>query len=158
MKQTFNQYIGRAARHLVKLVVIIAVIFAVMYFTDTLAISLSELVSWRGAVLLIALVGISAAYPLYGFGSYIVQGSLTADRGAIEQALSACQYAPTEEREGVIVCRATTLWRRVRNVGDDAIVLRQVGANSIEISGQRREAEQLRFTIGGYRNLAGGNE
>ncbi len=150
----FTKYMGRAARHLIKLVVIIAVIFAVMYFTDTLAISLAELVGWRGAVLLVALVGISAAYPLYGFGSYVVQGSLSADRKAIEQALAACQYVPTEEREGVLVCRATTLWRRLRSAGDDAIELRQVGENSIEISGQRREVEQLRFTIGGYRNLA----
>ena len=153
-KGGFSRYIGRAVRHLVKLVVIIAVIFAVMYFTDTLAISLAELAGWRGAVLLVALVGISAAYPLYGFGTYTVQGSLAADRKAIEQALAACQYATTEEKDGVLVCRATTLWRRLRSAGDDAIELREVGENRIEISGQRREAEQLRFTIGGYRNLA----
>ena len=153
-KGGFSRYIGRALRHLVKLVVIIAVIFAVMYFTDTLAISLGELVGWRGAVLLFALVVISATYPLYGFGTYIVEGSLDADREAINRALTACQYAPTEERGGVVVCRATTLWRRVRTAGDDAIELRQVGENSIEIKGLRREAEQLRFSIGGYKNLA----
>ena len=153
-KGGFSRYIGRTLRHLVKLVVIIAVIFAVMYFTDTLAISLGELVGWRGAVLLFALVVISATYPLYGFGTYIVEGSLDADREAINRALTACQYAPTEERGGVVVCRATTLWRRVRTAGDDAIELRQVGENSIEIKGLRREAEQLRFSIGGYKNLA----
>ncbi len=151
---SFSRYIGRAIRHLLKLVVIIAVIFAVMYFTDTLAISLGELVGWRGAVLLFALVVISATYPLYGFGTYIVEGSLDADREAINRALTACQYAPTEERGGVVVCRATTLWRRLRSAGDDAIELRQMGENSIEIKGLRREAEQLRFSIGGYKNLA----
>lgn len=153
-KDGFSRYIGRALRHLLKLVVIIAALFAIMYYTNTLAISLGELMGWRGVVLLIALVVISAAYPLYGFGTYIVEGSLGADREAIYKALAACQYAPTEEREGVMVCRATTLWRRVRTAGDDAIELRQVGENSIEIAGLRREAEQLRFTIGGYKNLA----
>lgn len=151
---SFSRYIGRALRHLLKLAVIIAALFAIMYFTDTLAISLGELVGWRGAVLLFALVVISATYPLYGFGTYIVEGSLDADREAINRALTACQYAPTEERGGVVVCRATTLWRRVRTAGDDAIELRQVGENSIEIKGLRREAEQLRFSIGGYKNLA----
>lgn len=153
-KDGFSRYIGRAIRHLVKLVVTIAALFAIMYFTDTLAISLGELVGWRGAVLLFALVVISATYPLYGFGTYIVEGSLDADREAINRALTACQYAPTEERGGVVVCRATTLWRRVRAAGDDAIELRQMGENSIEIKGLRREAEQLRFTIGGYKKLA----
>lgn len=151
---SFSRYIGRALRHLLKLAVIIAALFAIMYFTDTLAISLGELVGWRGAILLFALVVISATYPLYGFGTYIVEGSLNADREAINRALTACQYAPTEERGGVVVCRATTLWRRVRTAGDDAIELRQVGENSIEIKGLRREAEQLRFSIGGYKNLA----
>ena len=153
-KDGFSRYIGRAIRHLVKLVVIIAALFAIMHFTDTLAISLGELVGWRGAVLLIALVVISATYPLYGFGTYIVEGSLSADREAINRALTACQYTPTEERAGVVVCRATTLWRRLRTAGDDAIELRQVGENSIEIKGLRREVEQLRFSIGGYKNLA----
>lgn len=151
---SFSRYIGRALRHLLKLAVTIAALFAIMYFTDTLAISLGELVGWRGAILLFALVVISATYPLYGFGTYIVEGSLNADREAINRALTACQYAPTEERGGVVVCRATTLWRRVRTAGDDAIELRQVGENSIEIKGLRREAEQLRFSIGGYKNLA----
>ncbi len=153
-KGGFSRYIGRAVRHLVKLVVIIAILFVAMHYTNTLAISLAELVGWRGVVLLVALVAISATYPLYGFGKYLVQGSLSADRKAIEQALSACQYAPMEERDGVVICRATTLWRRIRTAGDDAIELRQVGENTIEITGLRREAEQLRFTIGGYKNLA----
>lgn len=153
MEKNFLKYLGRALRHLLKLVVVIALLFAVMYFTNTLAIPLAELVGWRGAVLLVALVGISAAFPLYGFGTYVVEGSLVADRKAIERALSACQYALVGEHGGVLVCRATTLWRRVRSAGDDAIELRQVGENTIEISGLRREAEQLRFSISGYKNL-----
>lgn len=150
------KYFGKAARHFLRLAILIGLLFAVMYLTNTLAISPAELVGSRGLILLVAMVAISAAWPSYGFASYEIYGSLVEHRAVIDSALAAGGYAPESSNEREVVYRATSAAKRLRYFGgDDRIVVSAGGQSTIVVSGVRREAEQARFRISGL--LAAGN-
>ncbi len=143
---------GRAVRHFVRLTVLVGLIFGVMYATKTLAIEPADLVGTRGVVLLVALVLISAAYPLYGFSTASVRASLTEDREQIVEALFRGGYTLAAEREGEMIFRASSGLKRLVQLGDDAVVVSQQERGNISISGMRKEVENARFRIGGYIN------
>lgn len=150
------KYFGKAVRHFLKLTILIGLLFAVMYLTNTLAISPSELLGSRGLILLVAMVAISAAWPSYGFASYEIYGSLTEHRAVIDSALAAGGYAPESSNSSEVVYRATGVGKRLRYFGgDDRIVVSARGEKTIVVSGVRRETEQARFRISGL--LAAGN-
>lgn len=152
MKQTFNQYMGRAVRHLVRLTVLVGLIFGVMYATNTLAIEPADLLGTRGIILLVAIVLISAAYPLYGFSTASVRASMTEDREQIVEALLRGGYTLSFEREGEMLFRASSGLKRLVQLGDDAVVVRQTDDHNLTVSGQRKEVENARFRITGYIN------
>lgn len=149
-KQTMGQYLGRAVRHLLKLTLIVGALFAIMYLTGTLGVEPAELLGTRGVILVVAMVAISALFPLYGFDTVVVEGSVEGDRRAIVEALARGGYGLVGCDGGVLEFRARGLAKRLRYVGgDDRIVVRSVGERAIEISGIRREVEQARFRIVG---------
>lgn len=151
MKKSNNvgQYASRAAKHFLKLTVLMALLFGVMILTDTLAVGPRQLLGYRGAILLVAMVGISLAYPLYGFMSVRLQASLSDHRREIMEAMAQSGYTLHSEEEGVMIFRASGVWKRLVNVGDEALTLRQAGEGAVELSGVRKEVENARFRIAG---------
>lgn len=150
---SFEKYIGRAVRHLVRLTVLVGLIFGVMYATNTLAIAPADLLGTRGIILLVALVVISAAYPLYGFSTASVRASMAEDREQIVEALLRGGYSLSFECEGEMVFRAASGLKRLVQLGDDTIVVKQTDSYNLTISGLRKEVENARFRIGGYINV-----
>lgn len=145
-----GEYIGRALRHFVKLVLLVAVLFGIMYLTGTLAVAPSDLVGSRGFALLVAVVAISAAYPSYGFTSYTVEGSFEQSLPTIHKAMLACGYKSVGHTSEEVTFGATSPLKRLRYLGgDDRIVVSKMDEGHICISGVRREAEQARFRICG---------
>ena len=106
MKQTAKQYLGKAVRHFLKLAILIGLLFEAMYFTGTLAITPADLVGWRGGVLLVALVGISALWPFYGFMERRISGSLKNDRNIIVEAMARGGYVLQSEGPEELLFRA----------------------------------------------------
>lgn len=149
-KQSLGVYLLRAVKHLVKLIVLVALLVAVMYFTKTLAVAPADLLGTRGVILGIAVLVIAAAYPLYGFSTASARASLTDNRTEIVEALARSGYTLTSEGEDEMVFRATSGLKRLMQMGDDAIVLKQQEWGNISISGVRKEVENVRFRIEGY--------
>lgn len=148
-----KKYVGRALRHLLKLSVWMVVLFALMYVTDTLAITPEAFLGYRGLVLLVALVAISLAYPAYGFSNVVVRASAQRDRALIQQAMEMSGYQQvgvTEECADLY--RTKSPLKRLISAGDDAITVTPVGEDSIEIAGLRKEVEGVRFRIVGLMN------
>lgn len=144
-----GQYITRAIKHFVKMMLLIVGIYALMYYTNTLAITQEELLGTRGIVLLVALVALSAAYPSYGFITRTSKASLTLNREAILRAFSQSGYTLTGESKDELIFRASAPLKRIRYMGDDAVTVRQMDDNHIAISGIRKEVVQVEFRISG---------
>lgn len=142
-------FVGRAARHFVRMTLLVALLFAVMYYTDTLGVEPSELLGTRGIILAVALVAISAYYPVYGFDTVVVVGDIVRDRSTIVEALARGGYTLTSAKDGELCFRGSTLKRLRYAGGDDKVWIRRCGEGQIEISGIRREVEQARFRIVG---------
>lgn len=148
-----RKIVGRALRHLLKLVVMMGALIGVMYATKTLAVSPAEILGAKGGILIVAMVAISVAFPFYGFSSARVYASMKEHRAEIFQAMEMSGYQQVgETEEGAQIYRAKSLWKRLVNVGDDVLTLTPVGADAVEISGLRKEVEAVRFRITGLVN------
>lgn len=153
-KQSFGIYALRAAKHLVKLVVLVGALFGIMYATGTLGIAPEELLGTRGLILLVALVVISAAYPAYGFMTALARASLEQHRELIIEALHRGGYSLVAENKEEMRFRATSALKRLVQMGDDEIVVRQAEWDNLTIYGIRKEVENARFRIEGLVNRA----
>lgn len=148
-----RKYVSRALRHLLKLTVWMVILFALMYVTDTLAITPKAFLGYRGIVLLVAMVAISLAYPTYGFSNVVVHASAKRDRALIQQAMEMSDYRQVGvTEEGAEIYRTKSPIKRLISAGDDAITVTPVGEDSIEIAGLRKEVEGVRFRIVGLMN------
>lgn len=144
-----GQYILRAIKHFVKMMVLIVGIYALMSATDTLGITQEELFGTKGIVLIVALVVLSAAYPSYGFVTRSIRGSLSLNREAILRAFNHNGYTLRSESENEWIFRASGPLKRLIHLGDDSVTLRRVDDNHFEISGIRKEVVQVEFRISG---------
>ena len=153
MKQTAKQYLGKAARHFLKLAILIGLLFAAMYFTGTLAITPADLVGWRGGVLLVALVGISVLWPFYGFMERRISGSLKSDRNIIVEAMARGGYVLQSEGPEELLFRAEAPLKRLTAMGDDGVWVRNIegSVESFEIGGLRKAVADAEFRIAALR-------
>lgn len=149
MKQTPIQYLLRAVLYLLRMTVLIVAIYLVMDATDTLAVHYNELLGTRGLILAVALLGISIAYPSYGYVSRTARASFGADRAAIIRAFGHIGYALHSEESDRMTFRASGIFKRVWNLGDDKIVVRPIDEQTIEVSGLRKEVVQVIYHIAG---------
>ncbi len=154
MNKNISRYVGRALRHLLKLVVMVAVLIGVMAVTKTLATSPSEMLSsGKGVILVAFMVAISLAFPFYGFSNVRVQVKMKEQEGLILQALEMCGYQLVHKSEdGVQTYRTKSIVKHITSVGDDVLTIRVVGDDAIEIAGMRKSVEALRWRIVGLLN------
>lgn len=153
-KLGFRVYALRAVKHFVRMTVLIGALFGIMYATGTLGISPEEIVGTRGLILLVALVGISVVYPFYGFMTASARSQIVENRAQIVEALQRGGYTLVAERESEMHFRATSGLKRLIQLGDDEIVVKQGEWNNVTICGMRKEVENARFRIEGLVNRA----
>ena len=77
---------------------------------------------------------------------------MTEDREQIVEALLRGGYTLSFEREGEMLFRASSGLKRLVQLGDDAVVVRQTDDHNLTVSGLRKEVENARFRITGYIN------
>lgn len=147
--KNYLQYLLRAVKHLLKMAALVVVIYLVMDATDTLGIQQNELLGTKGLILAVALVVLSAAYPSYGFVSRTARASFVADREAIIRAFGHSGYALHSESKDEMVFRASGLFKRLWNLGDDRVVVRPLDEQNVELSGLRKEVVQVAYHIVG---------
>ena len=144
----------RSVKYFVHLCVLCAAVILVMYVAGLLAVAPGELpallfASWRGWVLMAAIVILSAAYPFTGFVTRRVEGYLEEDRERIVNAFRAEGVELSGEDGEGMTFRAANPLRRLWLHLDDEGRGAQFG-QWIELSGQRRTVVRVAPRLEAY--------
>ena len=148
------QNILRSVKYFLHLCVLcVAVIFA-MHFAGLLAVPLPELPallfsSWRGWVLVTAVVVLSAAYPFTGFITRRVEGDIDEDRERIVNAFRNEGFTLVSQDDEGLTFRAVSPLRRLWLHLDDEVRVAQFG-QWIELAGQRRTVARVAPRLAAY--------
>lgn len=147
-------YITRALKYFVKLVIIIALVLGVLAALGMLSVRGTMLletlfVSWRGAVLLGALVLFSAMYPKISFATVGVRGNLESHRDDVINAFATYGYSLSHEDGNGMVFRANSTLRRVLWQFDDAVKVSQ-NDRYIQIEGTKKIVPRVELRLNAY--------
>lgn len=145
-------YIRRAAGYLVKLILLVAVLYLLMYVTGTARVSAQVMLtglfsSINGMLLLGALVLLAAFYPRFGYISRTVKADITEDREMIINAFHSDNYITDKETAGEsITFRSGSLFRRIWLTFDDKVTVK-ASEEGIIIEGLRKEVVYAQFRM-----------
>ncbi len=142
-----KKYFVRAAKYIVQLTVLFAVLFTLMKLTGTATHDgFSDIfASARGIAMLATLFLLSFLYPVFGFVSRTVKADIAADRDKIIQALAMCGYDLDSESDGSMLFRAGTA-KRVMLLWEDGITIAR-DDNYITMSGVRSQVVKAEFRL-----------
>ncbi len=147
------KYLVRAIKYFLMLTVLFVVVTFFMRFTGALELSFEEqmaiFMANGGALKFAFLVVLSALYPLFGYVTRGVDGDTVENRDQIIVAMEASGFSLKEERDGKMIFRANTLFRRILFLFEDDIVVEQNGAN-IQIEGVRRGVVYVVYCLDGF--------
>ena len=151
-------YFIRALKYFVFLLVMLVVMVWIMTLLDkNITMSVWEYIGYKfrgegGMIMLLALVVLSALYPLFGYMRKRVPScNLKEDEVRIHNAMLVYGFKYVGERDGVQVYRTMGILRRVMLRFEDTIELRQVG-DSVEFYGLRSQVARVTFQLQGYLN------
>ena len=159
--KTFT-YIKRSVKFLIALFVLYAAAMWIMVRTGHTMLSPREmatvlLMSWRGRILIGAVVVWAAIYPKVGFVRRLCEADIEADREQIENAFIRSGYLPVKAENGRLTFRAANFFRRVRLLFEDEVtVTRENGGVAIE--GIRRSVAEAEMRLNTYLQNAKRNE
>ena len=148
------KYFIRSLKYFVALCVICVAILALMLATGTSALTLDQTVyvmfhTSRYATLFAAIVVLAALYPKFGFVVRKVEGDVEENRQQIVNALHSSGFKLVDEQEGVMMFRASTLWRRLLMLGEDEIRVSQYG-QWVRLEGIRRGVARAAYRLDSY--------
>lgn len=144
-------YIVRAAKYLIWLALLFALVFALMVSTGTSRVGAGEALhelfgSSRGMLMIAAIVVLALLYPRFGFTRRSVRADLRADRERILQTLHASGYSLAAESEGEMIFRASSPLKRALLLWEDCITVTADG-DSITLDGIRKEVVRAEFRL-----------
>lgn len=150
-----TQYLGHALRYLIKLLILVAIIYGLMFLLKGTRVSaeaaIIELVTTRtGLLLLIGLVALAAVYPTFGFVRRTVAADIVKDREKILNAFHSEGYILSSEDDGAMTFRTASPLRRFWMVWDDKVKVTSAGEEAITIEGIRKTAVQAQFRMETY--------
>lgn len=148
------QYIRRSVKYLLLLAVLYAAVMALMHYSGTMALPLEQTLwiqthTWRGWVMLGAVVVLAAAYPFFGFVVRETRGSVERDREQIVRAFEASGFRLTGEDATGMTFRGDGLLTRLTLLFEDEIHVQQHG-DCMRIEGIRRGVARVLFRLQGY--------
>lgn len=161
-----GKYLIRAAKYLVKLIILLAVLFALMLYSNTTTLSAENFFADffnqpRGWLLIGIVILWSLLYPKVEFVRRHVEGNLREDRKGIINALNAGGMTLSGKSEGSLEFRAESPMRRIWWLWEDAVTVTQDGGKEdLIIAGPRRFVSEAQSRLPGYieagRNADGG--
>lgn len=152
-----SHYIRRAAGYFIKLIVLVAVLYLLMFVTGSTRVSaaamLHEMFSTsRGIMLLGALAVLSALYPRFGYVKRVVKADFRTNREEILNALRKNGYILVSEQSGrQMVFRADSFFKKLVMSFDDAVTVTDSG-DTITVEGPRKAVVPVQFRIDTYVN------
>lgn len=150
-----GKYILRAAKYLVKLVILLALIMLLMLWSDTSTLSFdnffADFIGRPQTWLLLAVVVVwSAIYPKVEYVERSAEGNLAEDKIAIINALRAGGMTLASEENGRMVFHGEAPFRRLWWLWEDSVTLTQQAEGTIGIEGPRRFVTEAQQRIPGY--------
>lgn len=147
-------YFRRSVKYLLLLVVLYAALMVLMDATGSLAMPLRDMLwlqthTWRGWVLLAAVVLLSATYPLFGFVARELRGDLSRQRERVIAAMEASGFRLEGEEADGLIFRGDGWWTRLTLLYEDRIRVEQHG-DCIRMEGIRRGVARALYRLRGY--------
>jgi hypothetical protein len=127
------QYITRAGRCLLKLIVLLAAVFAAMALTGTFdmkgygSVTMALWNTPQGKVVVALVVVWAAVYPLVSFTKIGMRTTIAEQRENLVNAFAAYGYRLETERDDRLTFRATSTLKRLLWQFDDAVTVTQDG-------------------------------
>lgn len=148
------RYLVRSVKYLLFLVVLYIGLMALMNYTNTLAMPLEDTLyaqthTWRGWVMLGAVVLLSATYPLFGFIRREVRGHINTHHAQIVKAFEVAGFRLCEEDGQRMIFRAEGVLKRLSLLYEDEIHVSQQG-DKIQIEGIRRGVAKVVYRLVAY--------
>lgn len=144
----------RSVKYFVKLVLLLAAIYGLLFLTGTSRISAEAFFpevfsTYRGWAMIAALVLLAALYPSFGFVRRTVRADFVQDRENILKAFAADGYTAVSVTGQRMVMRAASPVRRLTSMYDDTVTVIP-GGEGIVIEGIRKEAVRAEFRLKTY--------
>lgn len=152
-------YIKRSLKFLAALMLLYFAAIWVMHRTGATMLAPRDTMqvlwlTWRGRVLVCAVVVWSALYPLVGFVRRTVAGDTVRNREQIVNAFVRSGYELARTDGERMVFRASNIFRKVRLLFEDEVEVRQQG-DEIVIEGIRRTVAEAAMRLKSYLEHAG---
>lgn len=148
-------YLSRALHFFIKIVVVISLVFAVMYFMGWLDVEEGQF--WntmfdtpKGWIVISAIVLISAIYPVLSFSTVSVRGDFDNERKIMDHVLTQIGYKQVYEDNDRSEYRVASLWKKLFNQFDDRITVSRNGSY-ITVSGLKKEVMRIESLFTQYR-------
>ena len=152
----------RAVKYFLLLIVAVVALYAISYYFEQTPMSIEEYIAMlrsdaRSKWMLPVFAVLALAYPAFGYMTRSLPISLANNRVGIDAAMAACDYAPSGEREGVLLYRATSAGRRMRTLWEDELEVWQEGDRTI-IRGHRAAVVQVIYRSEMYMRKENGED
>lgn len=152
---TTGKYLVRSAKYLVKLIILLALLFALMLYSNTAAMSpenfFRDFIHLPRTWLLLGVIVVwSALYPKVEFVRRHAEGSMRGDRKGIIDAFNAGGMTLAEEHGGRMVFRCESAFRRVWWMWEDTVTVTQGGGDELTMEGPRRFVGEAQGRLPGY--------
>lgn len=153
------RYLIRFAKYLVALCVVYVAAMALLYFTGTMGEPIAEsfgatlqlqlLGTYRGRLMIGAILLLALLYPRFGFMERRVAASFLVHSTQIENAFRASGFECVGKEEGVWRFRASGMLQRLMMLFEDEIIVWEEG-EEICLKGNRRGLARVVFRLTGY--------
>ncbi len=145
------RYVQRSIKYFLAICLVYAAMLYVMSFTEMMILTRGEtfralLSTPRGAVMLIAVVVLSAFYPRFGFIDRKVKGSIKIHREQINSCFAIQHFKLMSEDERRLVFIADNPLKRLFLLFEDHILVTQVG-DEIELRGNRKAVAYVIYRL-----------
>lgn len=152
-------YFIRSVKYFVALCVLCVILMALMLVTGTSALSLHDTIfvmfhTTRYALLLCAIVVLSALYPWFGFVERRLRGDVVRHRAQIINAFHTAGFELHHEADGVLYFRAGNFVKKLMLLFEDEIKVSQEG-ESIVVDGIRRGVARVVYRLDSYIEMFG---
>ncbi len=143
-----ERYFIRSVKYLVWLSVLFALILGIMVLTGTYSGEEqveSIFMSRRGWTMIAVIIMLAAIYPKIGFVKRRIPGDLVSGRGAVMKAMDLSGFVLEEEKDGMMIFKATGTKRLFLMFEDTVKIYDQDG--TIILDGIRKEVVKIEYRL-----------
>ncbi len=141
-----NTYILRAVKYFLSLLILLGVIFAFMFLSGASSPEdfIEAFISQKGALLLTALIFLSATYPFFGYTKREIKHPL--DEEKLLKVMDSCGYTLKHRIDDSLVFNAQNVIKKIKSLGEDKIVITP-SDNGFTMSGLRKEVVRIEYRV-----------